>query len=70
MDNTEIEKAVKAAFQTELGQQLEEIYVTSDGKMLIRESEARKHTIGELDPDTQPLEDKAIRIYTREDFDN
>lgn len=47
-------------FNSELGQQLDVIYVTSDDRAFIRHEEALKHTNGELDANTLPLDDKSI----------
>lgn len=46
-------------FQSDLGCQLDVIYVTSDDKAFIRYEEALKHTKGELD-NTLPLTDNSI----------
>ncbi len=51
-------------FKTSLGQQLNEIFSTSDDRVFMRyEEEAVKHVNGELDPDTLPLEDKTILTW-------
>ena len=47
-------------FSTGLGQQLMEIYVTSDDRAFVRWEEADKHRKGELDENTQPLADQTI----------
>lgn len=60
------EKANKI-FATSLGEQLNVIYVTSDDRAFVRHEEAVKHTNGELDPNTQPLEDKTITEWYPED---
>lgn len=56
------EKANKI-FDTELGQQLGEIFVTSDDRAFIRYEEALKHSNGELDANTKPLADKKIEEW-------
>lgn len=53
------EKANKI-FDTDLGQQLDIIYSTSDGRAFIRMSEALANTEGTLDEGSKPLEDKTI----------
>jgi len=55
-----IQERVNEIFNTELGQQLSEIFVTSDDRVFIRHGEALKHTNGELDDNTLPLVDKSI----------
>ena len=54
------QEKINKIFETDLGQQLNMIYCTSDDRTFIRYGEAEKHTKGELDPDTKPLEDKTI----------
>jgi hypothetical protein len=39
-------------FKTDLGRQLDVIYVTSDDRPFVRIEEAIKHANGELDPNT------------------
>jgi hypothetical protein len=56
-------------FNTDLGRQLNEIYVTSDDRAFVRNEEAEKHANGELDPDTNPLVDKTITDWYPEDGD-
>lgn len=53
------EKIIEA-FNTSLGQQCNELYSCSDGKILIRFEEAVKHTEGKLDSNSLPLKDKTI----------
>lgn len=50
-------------FQSELGQQVLEIFVTSDDQVFIRHQEALLHTKGELIPNTSPLEDDTITTW-------
>lgn len=50
-------------FEGDLGRQLSVIYSTADGRVFIRYEEARKHTLGQLDEGTQPLEDKTIKDW-------
>lgn len=50
-------------FQSELGQQVLEIFVTSDDQVFIRHQEALLHTKGELIPNTVPLEDDTITTW-------
>lgn len=52
------EKANKI-FNSDLGQQLDVIYATSDDRVFIRHKEAVLHTEGKLDG-RPPLEDKTI----------
>lgn len=47
-------------FDTELGQQLDVLYSTSDGRVFIRKEEAYMHSKGSLDEGTEPLADKTI----------
>ena len=47
-------------FESELGQQCNELFSTSDDRVFIRYEEAVMHANGELDPDTKPLEDKFV----------
>lgn len=47
-------------FKSDLGQQLDVIYVTSDDKPFVRYEEALKHANGELVANTKPLADKTI----------
>ena len=57
------EKASKI-FESELGQQLDVIYVTSDDRVFVRYEEALKHSNGELDPAfPNPLSDKKIEEW-------
>jgi hypothetical protein len=60
------QKEVIAVFNSELGEQCDELYSTSDGSIFIRYNEAIAHSKGELDEDTQPLEDKSIYIWFNE----
>lgn len=50
-------------FQGDLGQQVDVLYSTSDNRVFIRHEEAVRHTNGELDPNTAPLEDKTIETW-------
>lgn len=50
-------------FNSELGVQLCELFSTSDGRVFIRYEEALKHSNGELDKETNPLEDKSIETW-------
>ena len=54
------QKQADEIFNTPLGSQLTEIYVTSDDRSFIRWEEADKHRKGELDENTQPLADQTI----------
>jgi hypothetical protein len=47
-------------FLTDIGQNLESVFVTSDDRVFVRFSEAYRHTIGKLDPNTEPLSDQRI----------
>jgi len=47
-------------FETDLGQQLDKIYSTSDNRTFIRYEEAKLHTEGRLQPNGIPLEDETI----------
>lgn len=47
-------------FNTDLGQQLDSIFSTSDDRVFIRFKEALKHINGQLDENTIPLLDKTI----------
>lgn len=58
--NSMTQEKANLIFQSELGQQLSVLYVTSDGRAFIRHEEAVKHADGKLDPQTNPLDDKNI----------
>lgn len=53
-------------FQSELGQQCIEIFVTSDDQVFIRHEEALLHTKGELIPNSSLLEDVTITTWYEE----
>ena len=55
-------------FASELGQQLDVIYATSDGRAFVRIEEAEKHAEGKLDENTLPLSDKTITTWYPEDL--
>ena len=55
-----IKKEIKKCFATLLGEQCNELFYCSDGKISIRLEDAIKHVDGQLDPDSFPLEDKKI----------
>jgi hypothetical protein len=55
---------VKKAFESELGQQCDTLWSTSDGRIFIRFEEAVCNTQGELDKNV-PLDDKAILRWDR-----
>jgi len=57
------QELVNKIFQSELGQQLNVIFVTSDDQVFIRHQEALLHTKGELIPNTFPLEDDTITTW-------
>lgn len=54
-------------FSTSLGLQLDVIYVTSDDRVFTRYGEAMAHVDGNLDPNTNPLEDRTITEWFPED---
>ena len=56
-------KEINEVFCTELGQQLNELYTTSDDRVFIRLTEAISHTEGKLDENTQPLSDTTIKMW-------
>jgi peptide deformylase len=56
-------------FEGDMGQQLDVIYSTSDGRVFIRYEEAEKHANGELSPDSEPLEDKTISDWYPEEIE-
>lgn len=57
----EIQTAADDIFRnSSLGQQLDAIYSTSDGRFFVRYEEAYRHVSGSLDKNTKPLEDKTI----------
>lgn len=58
---------INKIFNSELGQQVEVLYSTSDERVFLRHSEARLHTEGLLDENTKPLDDKEIKHWYRED---
>jgi hypothetical protein len=62
MENTTkvTQEMADRVFASSLGQQLLSVFSTSDGRFFVRHSEAYKHAYGELDENTQPLEDKRI----------
>ena len=51
---------INSYFNTQLGQQLSELYTTSDDRIFIRHEEAEQHALGQLYPDTEPLDNKTI----------
>ncbi len=53
-------------FATPLGEQCDNLFTTSDDKVLIRYSEALLHVEGKLDPNTLPLKDKTITEWFNE----
>jgi hypothetical protein len=55
-----VKEEINKIFRTSLGEQCEELYSTSDGRVFIRYEEADAHRKGELDPNTNPLEDQRI----------
>lgn len=63
-----MEQSVKSAFMSEIGNQCDELYSTSDGRIFIRHEEALLHTDGKLDEGTKPLSDKEIKIWFRDFF--
>lgn len=54
-------------FETSLGQQLNEIFVTSDNRSFIRHKEALLHSQGKLDVNTEPLSDTTIITWYPEE---
>jgi uncharacterized protein YbaR (Trm112 family) len=65
-----IKTKIANCFKSGLGQQCEELYSTSDNRVFIRFEEADKHTLGALNPNTQPLMDQTIREWFREDMED
>lgn len=63
----EINEIVSKAFNSELGQQIDAIYSTSDKRVFIRKEEAIAYTAGRLDEHSIPLADKTILIWWQED---
>ena len=61
------QQKLQQIFDNPLGQQLDVIYETSDGKVFIRYSEAESHTEGKLD-NTEPLQDKNITDWYHNDI--
>ena len=62
-----ISEKVNSIFKSDLGQQLTHLHSTSDGRVFIRHSEAKLHTEGLLDPNTNPLQDKKITNWYNEE---
>lgn len=56
----EIQEVVAKAFQSELGQQLDTLFSTSDNRVFVRKEEAIAHANGKLDKNTLPLKDKSV----------
>lgn len=56
-------KEINEIFCTELGQQLNEVYTTSDDRVFIRMKEATLHIEGKLDDNTLPLPDTTIKMW-------
>jgi len=54
------QEKINEYFQSDLGQQCNFLFSTSDDRVFIRHMEAKSHTLGELDPDTKPLDNKEI----------
>jgi hypothetical protein len=65
-DIIKLQEKVKKAFKSSLGQQCDLLWTTSDGRIFIRHEEAYAHAKGQLDPDTEPLEDKAVLGWENE----
>lgn len=57
------QERINKYFNTELGQQLDELYSTSDDMVFIRYEEALKHTKGELNPDSKSLKNDLITTW-------
>lgn len=67
----DIKEIVKKAFASELGQQLDSIYSTSDNRVFIRKEEAIRHAEGQLDKNTKPLADNSVLMWLEQyDADN
>lgn len=63
----DIKEIVKKAFASELGQQIDGIYSTSDNRIFIRKEEAINHSEGLLDKNTLPLNDKTVLLWWEDD---
>ncbi len=63
----EIKDIISKAFASELGQQLDGIYSTSDTRVFIRKQEAIAHAEGQLDQHCVPLSDKTVLLWWSED---
>jgi hypothetical protein len=62
------QQQINECFESDLGQQLDVLYSTSDDRVFIRYyEEAVAHTEGRLDDNTQPLLDKTIIEWYPED---
>lgn len=62
----DIQKIIASAYKSELGQQLDGIYSTSDGRIFIRKEEAVSHCEGQLVKNTRPLENKTVLLWFEE----
>jgi hypothetical protein len=61
------QEIVNKCFETEFGQQLDQLFSTSDDRLFVRYEEARLHTEGLLDPNTKPLTDNTVIEWYPED---
>jgi len=66
----DIKEIVSKAFASELGQQLDGIYSTSDNRVFIRKQEAIAHTEGRLDEHCVALKDNTVLLWFEEGGDN
>jgi hypothetical protein len=59
-----LQQRVAAAFQSELGQQLDELYTTSDGRIFVHLEQASLHAMGKLG-NTARLDDLSVAEWRR-----
>ncbi len=57
------QEEIDKMFMTSLGEQLDMLYSTSDNRVFIRYEEAKAHSEGKLDLNTNPLDDKTIKEW-------
>lgn len=54
------QEKINKYFESDLGQQCNSLFSTSDNRVFIRHEEGLLHTKGKLDENTKPLMDKTI----------
>ena len=64
------QERIDKIFASDFGQQFYVLFSTSDDRVFVRYEEAVRHTRGELDPNTLPLDDPRILDWAQGDEDN